>query len=63
MTDASPFVAQQGDIAHWALGTAILLIAATALFGIGLPLDLGFPVGAIELVAAAWILRRWRAQI
>lgn len=51
-----------GDTAYWALGGAILLIAALALFGIGLPLNLGFLVGIVELIAAALILRRWRAR-
>lgn len=51
-----------GDIAYWALGGAILIVAALALFGIDLPFNLGFLLGAIELVAAAWILKRWRAR-
>lgn len=55
------FRTMYGDIAYWALGAVILLTAGLALFGIGLPLNLGFLVGAIELVAAAWILRRWRS--
>ncbi|WP_332819410.1 DUF7010 family protein [Sphingopyxis sp.] len=56
------FRTMYGEIAYWALGGAILLVAGLALFGFGLPLNLGFLVGAIELVAAAWILRRWRAR-
>ena len=54
------FRTMYGDIAYWALGGAILLIATLALFGIDLPVNIGFLVGAIELVAAAMILRRWR---
>jgi hypothetical protein len=56
------FRTMYGDSAYWALGGAILLVAGLALFGLGLPLNLGFFVGAIELVAAAWILQRWRAR-
>ena len=56
------FRTMYGDIAYWALGGAILLVAALALFGIGLPLNLGILVGIIELIAAALILRRWRAR-
>ena len=51
-----------GDIAYWALGGAILLIAGPALFGIGLPLNIGFLIGLVELIAAAVILRRWRSR-
>lgn len=51
-----------GEIAYWALGAAMLLVAGLALFGLGLPLNLGFLVGAIELAAAPWILHRWRAR-
>ncbi|HWV59466.1 MAG TPA: hypothetical protein VN034_02350 [Sphingopyxis sp.] len=51
-----------GDIAYWALGAAILLVAGLALFGIGLPVNAAILVGVIELVAAALILRRWRAR-
>ena len=51
-----------GEMAYWALGGAILLAGALALFGIGLPVNLGFIVGAIELAAAAWILQRWRVR-
>ncbi len=54
------FRTMYGDIAYWALGGAILLIATLALFGIDLPVNIGFLVGAIELVAAAMILRCWR---
>lgn len=56
------FRTMYGDIAYWALGGAILLVAGLALFGFDLPLNLGFLVGAIELVAAAAILFRWRAR-
>lgn len=56
------FRTMYGDLAYWALGGAILLVAGLALFGIGLPVNLGFLIGAIELVAAAWILRRWQAR-
>lgn len=56
------FRTMYGDTAYWALGAAILLAAALALFGIGLPLNLGFLVGIIELIAAALILQRWRAR-
>lgn len=56
------FRTMYGEIAYWALGAAILVIAALALFGIALPLNIGFLVGAIELVAAALILRRWRIR-
>ncbi len=56
------FRTMYGDIAYWVLGGAILLVAALSLFGIGLPLNLGFLVGIIELAAAAWILRRWRGR-
>lgn len=56
------FRTMYGDIAYWALGAVILLTAGLALFGIGLPLNLGFLVGGVELVAAAWILHRWRAR-
>ena len=56
------FRTMYGEIAYWALGGAILLIGALALFGIGLPFNLGFLVGIIELIAAAWILQRWRAR-
>lgn len=50
-----------GEIAYWALGAAILAVAGTAMFGIRLPLNLGFVVGIVELVAAAILLQRWRA--
>lgn len=56
------FRTMYGDIAYWVLGGAILLVAALALFGIFLPVNLGFLVGIVELVAAALILRRWRAR-
>ena len=56
------FRTMYGEIVYWALGAAILLVAALALFGLSLPLNLGFLVGAIELIAAAAILRRWRAR-
>lgn len=56
------FRTMYGEIAYWALGGAILLIAGLALFGIAVPLNLGFLVGIVELVAAALILRRWRAR-
>ncbi|MDO9361853.1 MAG: hypothetical protein Q7T60_02925, partial [Sphingopyxis sp.] len=56
------FRTMYGEIVYRALGAAILLIAALALFGLSLPLNLGFLVGAIELIAAAAILRRWRAR-
>ena len=51
-----------GEIAYWVLGAAILAAAGGAMFGIRLPPNLGFVVGGIELVAAAWILQRWRAH-
>lgn len=51
-----------GEIAYWVLGAAILLFAGLALFGLALPINLGFLVSGIELVAAAWILHRWRAR-
>lgn len=51
-----------GEIAYWALGAAIVAIAGTAMFGIRPPLNLGFVVGIVELVAAAMILQRWRAR-
>lgn len=57
------FRTMYGEIAYWGLGAAILLLAALALFGIALPLNLGFLVGAIELIAAALILRRWRTRV
>jgi hypothetical protein len=56
------FRTMYGEIAYWALGAAILLVAGIAMFGVALPLNLGFLVGAIELVAAALILQRWRAR-
>lgn len=56
------FRTMYGDIAYWALGGVILLIAGFALFGIALPANLGFLVGIVELIAAALILRRWRAR-
>ncbi|WP_447749917.1 DUF7010 family protein [Sphingopyxis fribergensis] len=56
------FRTMYGDSAYWALGGAILLIAGLALFGIALPVNLGFLVGIVELIAAALILRRWRAR-
>ena len=56
------FRTMYGEIAYWALGAAILLIAGLALFGVALPLNLGFLVGIVELIAAALILRRWRAR-
>jgi hypothetical protein len=56
------FRTMYGDIAYWALGGAILLIAGLALFGIALPFNPGFLVGIVELLAAALILRRWRAR-
>lgn len=52
-----------GEIAYWVLGAAILLVAGLALFGLALPINLGFLVGIIELVASAWILQRWRARL
>ncbi|BBB07068.1 DUF7010 family protein [Sphingopyxis sp. EG6] len=51
-----------GEIAYWVLGAAILAAAGVAMFGIRLLPNLGFVVGGIELVAAAWILQRWRAR-
>ena len=51
-----------GDSAYWVLGAAILLTGGLALFGFGLPLNLGFVVGIVELAAAAWIFQRWRAR-
>lgn len=51
-----------GEIAYWALGGAIIAIAGGALFGIPLPVNLGFVIGMVELVAAALILRRWQAR-
>lgn len=51
-----------GEIACWVLGAAILAAAGVAMFGIRLLPNLGFVVGGIELVAAAWILQRWRAR-
>lgn len=56
------FRTMYGEVAYWALGAAILLAAGIAMFGIALPLNLGFLVGAIELVAAALILQRWHAR-
>ena len=56
------FRTMYGEIAYWALGGAIVVIAGLALFGITLPLNPGFVVGMIELVAAALILRRWQAR-
>lgn len=56
------FRTMYGDRAYWALGGAILLVAALALFGIGMPVNPAFIVGAVELAAAAWILRRWQAR-
>jgi len=56
------FRTMYGEIAYWALGGAILLVAGVAMFGIALPLNPSFLVGAIELVAAALILQRWRAR-
>jgi hypothetical protein len=51
-----------GDIAYWGLGGAILLVAGLSLFGLVPSLYLAFLVGTIELICAAWILRRWRAR-
>ena len=51
-----------GEVAYWVLGAAIFAAAGVAMFGIRLPLNLGSVVGAIKLVAAAWILQRWRAR-
>jgi hypothetical protein len=51
-----------GEVAYWMLGAAILAAAGVAMFGISLPLNLGFIVGIIELIAAAIILRRWQAR-
>jgi hypothetical protein len=56
------FRTMYGEIAYWALGAAILLVAALALFGIALPANVGFLVGATELAAAAWILQHWRSR-
>ncbi|MBJ7438706.1 MAG: hypothetical protein JHD35_06750 [Sphingopyxis sp.] len=56
------FRTMYGEIAYWMLGGAILLVAGIALFGLKLALNLGFLVGIIELVTAAWILQRWRAR-
>lgn len=56
------FRTMYGEIAYWALGGAILLVAGIAMFGVALPINLGFLVGGIELAAAAWILQRWRAR-
>ena len=56
------FRTMYGDIAYWVLGAAILAAAGVAMFGIRLPLNLGFVVGIIELAAAAWIFQRWRAR-
>ncbi|MBL0914733.1 MAG: hypothetical protein IBJ13_04235 [Sphingopyxis sp.] len=56
------FRTMYGEIAYWALGAAILLVAGIAMLGIALPINLGFLVGAIELIAAALILRRWRGR-
>ena len=56
------FRTMYGEIAYWTVGAAILLVAGIAMFGIALPLNLGFLVGAIELVAAALILQRWRTR-
>jgi len=57
------FRTMYAEIAYWVLGAAILLVAGLALFGLALPINLGFLVGGIELVAAAWILQRWRPRI
>lgn len=46
----------------WSIVGAMLLVAAPALFGIGLPINLGFLVGIVELIAAMPILQRWRAR-
>ncbi|HET6525245.1 DUF7010 family protein [Sphingopyxis sp.] len=51
-----------GDIAYWALGGAILLVAGPTLFGFRPPLNIGFLVGIVELIAAAVILWRWRSR-
>lgn len=51
-----------GEVGYWGLGGVILLVAGLALFGLKTPPNLGFVVGAIEFVAAAWILQRWRAR-
>jgi len=51
-----------GENAYWALGAAILAVAGVAMFGISVPLNLGFVVGIVELVAAAVLLQRWRAR-
>lgn len=56
------FRTMYGEIAYWVLGGTILLVAALALFGIALPLNPGFAIGIVELVAAALILRRWQAR-
>jgi hypothetical protein len=56
------FSTMYGNIAYWVLGGAILLVASLALFGLGLPFNLGFLVGAIELVSAGWLLQQWRAR-
>ncbi len=51
-----------GEAAYWMLGAAIVAAAGAAMFGIRLPLNLGFVVGIVELVAAAIILQRWQAR-
>ena len=56
------FRTMYAEIAYWGLGGAILLLAALALFGTGIPPNMAVAVGIIELLAAALILHRWRAR-
>lgn len=56
------FRTMYAEIAYWGLGGAILLVAALALFVIGIPPNMAVAVGIVELLAAALILRRWRAR-
>jgi hypothetical protein len=56
------FRTMYGEIAYWCLGTAILLLAALALFGMDIPPNMAVAVGIVELLAAALILHRWRTR-
>lgn len=56
------FRTMYGEITYWVVGGAILAVAGIAMFGISVPLNLGYVVGIVELAAAAIILQRWRTR-
>ncbi|MDR6833798.1 MULTISPECIES: DUF7010 family protein [unclassified Sphingopyxis] len=56
------FRTMYGEIAYWVVGGAILAVAGITMFGISVPLNLGYVVGIVELAAAAIILQRWRTR-